>query len=403
MIDTCVNWSSQLLSRLVQSHAEAQASFEGRVAAGTQPQITLQYTDGKFLAVANMIYLGVTFSLFTVMKNRKVGLFPDKTIKRIIMVYNAVCVALAGYVVVGISAVKLQNPGQFVCNNPAEVQDRESAEFVAWVFWVFYAQKFWEFCDTWFFLLRRSFRQVTFLHIFHHSSITIVVGTILRFDYSGDMFLPILLNALVHVLMYSHYLVTALGIKSWWRQYLTSLQLLQFCLISVQSVLAYSNGPTCGSPDWAKVVMVLYMGSMLILFGQFFVKRYINKDTQASMAGVITTKLWEPEYMVYHGVQTLDKNGAAVIDLPLSAKRLTSRPSRVNLMYQLTPVGAAMPSLYVASEVDCAAAASADTPPSFQVQGGVRGAKICWQVACERVERTLTRRKNPIPCCPQQQ
>lgn len=55
---------------------------------------------------------------------------------------------------------------------------------------------------------------MTFLHLFHHSSITIVVGSILRFDYSGDMFLPILLNAIVHVLMYSHYFVTALGIKS---------------------------------------------------------------------------------------------------------------------------------------------------------------------------------------------
>lgn len=57
-------------------------------------------------------------------------------------------------------------------------------------------------------------QQVTFLHLFHHSSITLVVGSILRFDYSGDMFLPIVLNSIVHVLMYSHYFVTALGIKT---------------------------------------------------------------------------------------------------------------------------------------------------------------------------------------------
>ena len=44
--------------------------------------------------------------------------------------------------------------------------------------------------------------QVTFLHLFHHSSITFVVGSIVRFDYSGDMFLPILLNSIVHVLMH---------------------------------------------------------------------------------------------------------------------------------------------------------------------------------------------------------
>ena len=68
---------------------------------------------------------------------------------------------------------------------------------MAFIFWVFYAQKYWEFLDTWLFILRKSYRQVTFLHLFHHSSITIVVGSIVRFDFSGDMYLPVLLNAMV--------------------------------------------------------------------------------------------------------------------------------------------------------------------------------------------------------------
>jgi len=40
---------------------------------------------------------------------------------------------------------------------------------------VYYAQKFLEFGDTLFFLLRRSFRQLTPLHVYHHVSITLVV------------------------------------------------------------------------------------------------------------------------------------------------------------------------------------------------------------------------------------
>jgi hypothetical protein len=117
--------------------------------------------------------------------------------------------------------------------------------------------------------------QVTFLHLFHHSSITFVVGSIVSFDYSGDMFLPILLNSIVHVLMYSHYLVTALGIKSWWRKHLTSLQLGQFVLISMQSYISWTSGPECGAPDWAKILMIAYMVSMLLLFGNFFFHRYV--------------------------------------------------------------------------------------------------------------------------------
>merc|ERR1719247_2932659 len=190
-------------------------------------------------------------------------------LKPVLLVYNASCVVLAGYVVWGICVAKLQNPGSFSCNPIVRTRD---GDYLAWVFC---AQKFWEFLDTFFFILRKSFRQVTFLHIFHHCSINIVIGLIIPYDYNGDMFLPILLNSIVHVLMYSHYLVTALGIKSWWRQYLTSLQLIQFVAICTQSTVAYWTGPACGSPDFAKVLMVGYMGSMLALFGQFFLNAYV--------------------------------------------------------------------------------------------------------------------------------
>lgn len=57
--------------------------------------------------------------------------------------------------------------------------------------------------------------QVTFLHLFHHSSITVVVGSILPFDYNGDMYLPIMLNSANHMLVYLHYLLATLGLKVW--------------------------------------------------------------------------------------------------------------------------------------------------------------------------------------------
>jgi elongation of very long chain fatty acids protein 4 len=214
----------------------------------------------QFLFFANTCYVAVTLMLYFAMKGREKGF----EIKTLITVYNVTCVLAAGYVVVHICIHKWNHPGKFACN---PLDSSPDGQHMAWVFWVFYAQKFWEFCDTWFFILRRSFRQVTFLHLFHHSSITLVVGSIVRFDFSGDMFLPILLNSIVHVLMYSHYLVTALGIKSWWRQHLTTLQLTQFVMISTQSYIAWTAGPSCGSPDWSKIVMILYMMSMLILFG----------------------------------------------------------------------------------------------------------------------------------------
>jgi elongation of very long chain fatty acids protein 4 len=113
---------------------------------------------------------------------------------------------------------------------------------------------------------------VTFLHLFHHSSITVVVGSILPFDYNADMYLPILLNSANHTLLYLHYLLATLGLKSWWAPYITSMQLAQFCIIFFQSLVSYLVGPQCGSPDFAKVLMIVYMGSMIALFVNFFLQ-----------------------------------------------------------------------------------------------------------------------------------
>lgn len=396
-----------ILGRISQSWTENWDLLDERVATGMQPTITLRFTSFEFLLYANIVYLLVTLSLYQYMKQRKEGL-NDKLLKRIIFYYNAICVGLAGYVVYAMVNYKVTvDAGSFVCNTSAKPNTPET-QYIAFVFWIFYAQKFWEFMDTWFFLLRRSFRQVTFLHIFHHSSITFVVGSILRFDYSGDMFLPIFLNACVHVLMYSHYLVTAMGIKSWWRQYLTTLQLLQFCAISMQSGLAWSRGPSCGSPDWSKVGMMCYMGSMLWLFARFFYHRYIKNDDRIGLEGVITTKAFDPQYASFHGTVELNESGCAQIVLPESAKSVMKRtPSKVNVMYLLTPVGARMPDLFVSREVftkntDATAEGiqEANSSASFAVAGGAANKKVCWQFTCEHVSKKVTSNNRPqLPCC----
>lgn len=74
----------------------------------------------------------------------------------------------------------------------------------------------------------------------------------LRYDLNGDTYLPALANSLVHVLMYSHYLLSAFGINTWWKKQLTSLQLVQFLIVMAQSVLSLARGRICGFPDWLK-------------------------------------------------------------------------------------------------------------------------------------------------------
>jgi len=74
-----------------------------------------------------------------------------------------------------------------------------------------------------------------------------------------------------------------------------------------------------------------------------------------------------PDMMnVYNGNVILDGNGEATIELPDYFEALNG-----DYRYQLTPVGAASPGLYIAQEVENG---------KFRIAGGTAGVKVSWQV-----------------------
>ena len=81
--------------------------------------------------------------------------------------------------------------------------------------------------------------------------------------------------------------------------------------------------------------MVLYMGSMLVLFGNFFLQRYIFNKSEADMCGVIKA-VEQPERIQYNGMSTLNAKGEATVALPpwFNPKRHKQRGDRFS--YQLT-------------------------------------------------------------------
>jgi elongation of very long chain fatty acids protein 4 len=198
-------------------------------------------------------------------------------LKLLMRFYNAMCVGLAAYVVYGIVLYKVTvNAGTFVCN-PIDTETPEGKQ-LAFVIWVYYAQKYVEMADTFIFILRQSWRQVTFLHVYHHSSITMVTAAFLCFDINGDCVVTAaVLNSFVHVLMYSHYFLASFGVNTWWRPHLTKLQLIQFVICFSQPVMAWIAGPKCGYPDFLKAIMVVYQLTMITLFAGFYLNAYGKK------------------------------------------------------------------------------------------------------------------------------
>ncbi len=79
-------------------------------------------------------------------------------------------------------------------------------------------------------------------------------------------------------------------------------------------------------------------------------------------------------YTFYRGTVVLNETGSAEAQLPDYFDSLNGGPE-ANINYQLTPVGASMPNLFVQREAK---------GNSFEIGGGVPGAKVSWQISAER-------------------
>ena len=160
---------------------------------------------------------------------------------------------------------------------------------MASVLWVFYASKVPEFFDTVLMALKRNFRQITFLHVYHHSSIFIIWWFIISYCPGGSSYFSAALNSFVHVVMYGYYLWASLarklpeGAKPRWnhpafyRKYITSFQLIQFCLNFSQASYMLFVNPPADFPLFTVWILFFYMITMLVLFGNFFLKAYTPK------------------------------------------------------------------------------------------------------------------------------
>ncbi len=85
---------------------------------------------------------------------------------------------------------------------------------------------------------------------------------------------------------------------------------------------------------------------------------------------------------IYDGVVVLDANGEAAIDLPAWFEALNSE-----FRYQLTPIGAPGPNLYIAEEI---------SNQRFRIAGGTPGMKISWQVTGIRQDAFAKANRIPV-------
>eukprot|EP00295_Goniomonas_pacifica_P036990 CAMPEP_0175960242 /NCGR_PEP_ID=MMETSP0108-20121206/35254_1 /TAXON_ID=195067 ORGANISM="Goniomonas pacifica, Strain CCMP1869" /NCGR_SAMPLE_ID=MMETSP0108 /ASSEMBLY_ACC=CAM_ASM_000204 /LENGTH=248 /DNA_ID=CAMNT_0017287805 /DNA_START=11 /DNA_END=757 /DNA_ORIENTATION=- len=227
-------------------------------------------TTWPVMISAVLLYLAGVFLLKRVMTARESAF----SLKRVLLVYNSFQVMYCLHMAVGLTR------GNFDLFNPFGMNTSLMASH-EWFILLHYFSKYLDFADTAFMLLKKNFRQLTFLHVYHHASILIVWGWLLQNNQAGGtVYFGALINSWVHVLMYAHYLFTSLGFQNPLKPYLTMIQIGQMwlCLLHALLVCYFENVIEANNAK----VQAAYHVIMIVLFTNFYMKSYGNKKNVAS-------------------------------------------------------------------------------------------------------------------------
>lgn len=217
-------------------------------------------TNPVFIFVITKLYLCSIYFLNNYMKNKN-----PYELKKPLIIYNTLQILLNIYMISGLIGVpKLNN--FFGLNTPFD-------DNLRYFTYVHYLSKYFDYCDTWFIILRKKQNQLSFLHVYHHSSIGIVWGLLLHNGVgNGTGTFGCLLNSIIHLMMYSHYLWTSFGYNNPFKKLVTQSQISQFYLLFAHSifVLLYENV----YPIQYAWIQLTYQIQMITLFSNFYIKNY---------------------------------------------------------------------------------------------------------------------------------
>jgi len=195
--------------------------------------------------------------------------FTDEPILIAGAIYNAVQVALCGYMMYGTVLEYQKENYQLICNPYNKAKSGMAA-----MLWVFYTSKILDFFDTIIMVARGTWRQFSFLHVYHHTSIFMIYWLNLNAGYDGDIYYTIVLNGGIHFVMYTYYFMAIFNIpgRQALRPLVTNSQLIQFVTMMGQAVYMLTQG--CAFPHRITGMYLVYIFSLFLLFNNFKTKTY---------------------------------------------------------------------------------------------------------------------------------
>lgn len=162
------------------------------------------YTEGWPLTdFPTAFYIAAAYLAFVLLGSlvMKVGGLPAMDPYPIKFIYNVSQIMLCAYMTIEAGLLAYRNNYTLLpCNDYSQ-----KAPPVANVLWLFYVSKVWDFWDTIFIVIGKKWRQLSFLHVYHHTTIFLFYWLNSHVNYDGDIYLTIVLNGFIHTVMYTYY------------------------------------------------------------------------------------------------------------------------------------------------------------------------------------------------------
>ncbi|XP_017763310.1 PREDICTED: elongation of very long chain fatty acids protein AAEL008004 [Eufriesea mexicana] len=208
-------------------------------------------------------------------------------LKNILVLYNFLQVLLSTWLFYeGLDAAWLRKYS-WKCQ-PVDFSNTPEALRIAKGVYIYFLAKISELLDTLFFVLRKKESQITFLHLYHHTVMPMVSWGATKYYPGGHGTFIGVINSFVHIIMYTYYLLAALLPQYqkylWWKKYITTLQMGQFCLAFLHScqLLFYD----CDYPKWSLILILPNAVFFYFLFADFYSNAYeADKKHSKSIEG----------------------------------------------------------------------------------------------------------------------